>query len=495
MTWEDDGEIALRPIRVTTDMDMEYAVMTDAQVTTLVEREWRMLDPIPGMVLNRVDEVRDIAFVLWKRRHELKRATEELVLEERTRDSSGGRTWEEVATVYKTMESARGGAFVFHYTLPDGSRRLLYVQGMEVVDERAITTEQMIQTARRLMDARPEMRERAFENVPIGPRRPPENPPSTSSSSSSSSPPPRRGRSRSRDARGRRPAMRMLSDEPEQPDHGAMVTEDYEWMADEEDLEEETTRIAMRKATVENLYTPNIEALLKDLKENLKVVHTVDPAEALENLLLWIPAIQAELGSLDGFNAIERMKGKEARDFASSPTAKMVPGKLVFTVKPPSKEGEGYKRKVRMVSCGNHVEKDSSELYSAGVQAETVRLMVAIAAQKGYSLSVTDVKNAFLRAPLLDGAEGYGIRPPATLRRAGFVEDGEVWKALKAVYGFRQSPRWWGQHRDETLAAARWTRVEDNKTIYCGLMRTVTDGNLWWIRARLATWWSMWMTS
>ena len=132
-----------------------------------------------------------------------------------------------------------------------------------------------------------------------------------------------------------------------------------------------------------------------------------------------------------------------------------------------------------MVSCGNHVEKDSSELYSAGVQAETVRLMVAIAAQKGYSLSVTDVKNAFLRAPLPDGAEGYGIRPQAALRRAGFVEDGEVWKALKAVYGFRESPRWWGQHRDETLAAARWTRVEDNKTIYCGLIRTVTDGNLW----------------
>ena len=341
MTWEDDGEIALRPIRVTTDMDLEYAVMTDVQVSTLVEREWRMLDPIPGMVLNRVDEVRDIAFVLWNRRHELKRATEELVLEERTRDSSGGRTWEEVATVYKTMVSPRGGAFVFEYTLPHGSRRLLYVQGMEVVDERAITTEQMIHTAMRLTDARPEMRERAFENVPIGPQRPPENPPSTSSSSSSSSPPPRRGRSRSRDARGRRPAMRMLSmDEPEQPDHGAMITQDYEWMADEEDLEEETTRIAMRKATVENLYTPNIEALLKDLKEDLKVVHTVDPAEALENLPVWIPAIQAELGSLDGFNAIERLKGKEARDFASSPTTKMGPGKLVFTVKPPSK-GEG----------------------------------------------------------------------------------------------------------------------------------------------------------
>ena len=201
-------------------------------------------------------------------------------------------------------------------------------------------------------------------------------------------------------------------------------------MADEEDLEEETTRIAMRKATVENLCTPNIEALLKDLKEDLKVVHTVDPAEALDNLPLWIPAIQAELGSLDGFNAIERLKGKEARDFASSPTTKMVPGKLVFTVMPPSKEGEGYKRKVRVVSCGNHVEKDSSALYSAGVQAEIVRLMVAIAAQKGYSLSVTDVKNAFLRAPLTE-PKAMAYDHPA-LRRGGFVEDGEVWKACIA---------------------------------------------------------------
>ena len=84
------------------------------------------------------------------------------------------------------------------------------------------------------------------------------------------------------------------------------------WTAIEEGPDEEAERIALRKVSLENLYTPNIESLFKDLKEDSKVVHTVDPAEALENLPLWIPAIKAELGSLDGFNAIERSKGKEA---------------------------------------------------------------------------------------------------------------------------------------------------------------------------------------
>ena len=40
-------------------------------------------------------------------RHELKRATEELVLEEQVTEASGERRWEEVASVYSTKESSR----------------------------------------------------------------------------------------------------------------------------------------------------------------------------------------------------------------------------------------------------------------------------------------------------------------------------------------------------------------------------------------------------
>ena len=83
VTWDLRDEICLRPIRVTTDIDLEYAYLTESQVTTLEGRGWTLIPEIPDMTFEKVQAVRAVAFVLWKRRHELKRATEELVLEER----------------------------------------------------------------------------------------------------------------------------------------------------------------------------------------------------------------------------------------------------------------------------------------------------------------------------------------------------------------------------------------------------------------------------
>ena len=44
------------------------------------------------------------------------------------------------------------------------------------------------------------------------------------------------------------------------------------WTSIEEGPDEEAERIALRKASLENLYTPNIEALLEGLEGDLKVV-------------------------------------------------------------------------------------------------------------------------------------------------------------------------------------------------------------------------------
>ena len=53
----------------------------------------------------------------------------------------------------------------------------------------------------------------------------------------------------------------------------------------------------------------------------------------------------------------------------------MVPGKAVYTVKPPSKEGTKYRCKVRIVGCGNFQAKDAvEENYSGGAAAEAIRL-------------------------------------------------------------------------------------------------------------------------
>ena len=265
-------------------------------------------------------------------------------------------------------------------------------------------------------------------------------------------------------------------------DVNEMGSSEAMWAAIEEGPDEEAERIALRKASLENLYTPNIEALLEGLEGDLKVVHTVDPQKALRCLPLWKPAVEAELGSLRSFTAINRLFGSDAKKFLRE--AETVPSKMVFTVKPPSKAGDGFKRKSNVMSCGNFAAPDPmADNYSSGAQAETVRLVIAMAVQLNLKLSVTDVKNAFLRAPLPASAGKVGMKPPAALKKAGYAEEDEVWEVVKAVYGFRESPKWWGVHRDGVLKTATWTvnephSTKDEVSVYA-LRPTVVDSNLW----------------
>ena len=60
----------------------------------------------------------------------------------------------------------------------------------------------------------------------------------------------------------------------------------------------------------------------------------------------------------------------------------LVPAKVVFTAKPPSNGTDGlFKRKSRIVMCGNHVNSDV-EVYTASASAELVRLSLSYAAKK-----------------------------------------------------------------------------------------------------------------
>lgn len=64
-----------------------------------------------------------------------------------------------------------------------------------------------------------------------------------------------------------------------------------------------------------------------------------------------------------------------------------------------------------------------------------------------------DVKTAFLNAKMAakEDQELILILPPASFVERGFLGRDTYYQPLKAVYGFRRSPRLWGEHRDETL--------------------------------------------
>ena len=257
------------------------------------------------------------------------------------------------------------------------------------------------------------------------------------------------------------------------------------------EVEQDICRCA--KAAAENLYTPNVEQLLGELESELRVVHTVHPGEVERNLQEWIPSMMDELKALEGMKAIKRVRGKEAKDFTNTPGAVIVPGKGVYTVKPPSKPNTLFRRKTRIVGCGNFQKKSEEETnYSGGAAAEGVRLLVAEASRKAWWLCNGDVCNAFLRAPVPEGTL-LAIRPPAVLVRAGLVAQDELWIALTAVYGFRSSPRWWSTYRTDMMKTAItklglkfeqgtaepniW-RVLDEAGTLCGLIAVYVDDYL-----------------
>ena len=222
----------------------------------------------------------------------------------------------------------------------------------------------------------------------------------------------------------------------------------------EVEVDEDIKRCA--KAAVENLYTRDIEKVLAELDGELRVVHTVHPREMEDHVEKWVPAMEDEINSLEKkLGAVKRHRGQSARDYLAQPGVTVVPGKVVCTVKPPSKEGQQYRRKARIVGCGNFQPRDPNEInYSGGAVSEAVRLGIAEAARRRWHALTGDVVSAFLRAPVPPDTR-LALRPPAALIRAGLATQDEIWEVQTALYGFRTSPRWWSSHRMEKMREAK----------------------------------------
>jgi hypothetical protein len=101
-------------------------------------------------------------------------------------------------------------------------------------------------------------------------------------------------------------------------------------------------------------------------------------------------------------------------------------------------EGNIVKHKARLVAKGYAQRQgvDFEEVFAPVARLETVRLMLALAAQGGWEVHHMDVKSAFLNGELSE--EVYVHQPP------GFQNPkypGKVLKLNKALYGLKQAPR------------------------------------------------------
>lgn len=136
--------------------------------------------------------------------------------------------------------------------------------------------------------------------------------------------------------------------------------------------------------------------------------------------------------------------------------------KWVFKLKR-DEQGAVIKHKARIVAKG-YIQQpgiDYDEVFAPVARMESVRMLLAVAAQRGWLVHHMDVKSAFLNGDLKE--EVYVRQPP------GFVaagHEGKVLRLKKALYGLKQAPRAWNAKLDNTLRELGFTRCSSEHGMY-----------------------------
>ena len=242
--------------------------------------------------------------------------------------------------------------------------------------------------------------------------------------------------------------------------------------------------------------------------------------EVFLNKADWIEAIVKEIKSLEEKKAIRRLTPQDVAYYRREHSDKLeiVPGKAIHSIKAPD-----ARKKCRLVVCGNYLsgagaggaKQEAAQLYAGGADTTCLRAALAVGAQNDWTAAALDVKTAFLNAPLctveeskkkklqaLEDREEGGqqpmepeveektdpnrrerlvlMQPPRILIRLGLVQEGEMWMVERALYGLREAPKLWGDHRDAQLSTMEF-KLND---IQIAFNQSFAGENLWILREK-----------
>ena len=247
--------------------------------------------------------------------------------------------------------------------------------------------------------------------------------------------------------------------------------------------------------------TENVEGILKELKEPLTVTHTVALPEVKANLPKWVPSIMKEVTHLEGNGTLVPIPLPEAKRMQDRGEITLVPAKTVHTVKPPDVaaiadqaeqerehvtqkkgeevlEGNGdaglFKRKSRLVICGNYI-KGETEVFTTAASAESLRCGLAFAAQRNWGAAITDIASAFTLTPMSESSVRYAITIPKVIVDAGCAPPDTAYLVERLLYGLKEAPRLWGNFRDRRIRRAR-IHVGQRE---CRFVQMETDPAVW----------------
>ncbi|KAD4982803.1 hypothetical protein E3N88_19474 [Mikania micrantha] len=133
-----------------------------------------------------------------------------------------------------------------------------------------------------------------------------------------------------------------------------------------------------------------------------------------------------------------------------------------FKIKKDAK-GKITRHKARLVAKG-YIQQygvDYDEVFAPVARLETVRLVLALSAHKGWLVHHLDVKTAFLHGDL---SEEVFVKQPEGFEKKGQEE--KVYKLTKALYGLKQAPRAWNTKLDGVLKGYGFKRCQLEQAVY-----------------------------
>ena len=254
-------------------------------------------------------------------------------------------------------------------------------------------------------------------------------------------------------------------------------------------LREEAEMIDVDESKNSRMMFMKLDPIRKRMKkmemEDQEILQTkiISPHEMVRDIGLWDEAIRSEMKSLlEDKEALRTLTSKEKEVLeGSGEEIEVVPSKLVITRK------AGGRRKIRIVACGNYIPKKQEEdVFASGSDAVGVRVALKKASMEDWDGVSIDIKTAFLNAPLpgegkkenveeIERVAKVLIKPPPLLVKLKYVKEGDWWLALKAMYGLRQSPKVWGDHRDSILQGFEWKSGKKCRR----LEQALSEPNMW----------------
>ena len=231
-----------------------------------------------------------------------------------------------------------------------------------------------------------------------------------------------------------------------------------------------------------------LRKMVEGLDESEEVLQTkiISPKEVSKKWKEWLEAVDSEYISLtQEKEALRKLSKEEVEELRSQALKKgkgieVIPSKLVCTLKPAPKGG---KKKIRWVACGNlEPRKEGEENFSSGADATAFRVLLFVSSRQQWKAYVLDVRTAFLNAEMKQNEteDLILIKPPYLLIEKDYLPKDALFLPLKALYGFRRSPKLWGDHRDRLLSQMVVVIVNDEgekKEMKMEQMRS--EPNLW----------------